>query len=166
MKGAILFLFCLSLSAQVYKPPTNQVATSEMKTLADRYWRRIDGTNYWLAGLVSWEANPKNNARPLPQWQHISGIVHPRNRALLVELDRTPRPNLIVLTNYPMEKLSGERVDCYAMVRGTINFKPTSSQETTRLWFYDFGQVIAPPKEFQTDTNTVAGPAKPDLAGK
>lgn len=160
----VLWVFLvLGQGHQHYPLPTKNLSPQQkaaIREAADSYWRAIDGTNVWLAPLVSFDMGIREDRpRYLTNWIRVIGRGQKEGKNLLVVQDRGRVPSVLVITNYPAEKLRTNRVNSYVMARGQttalVNNRPS------RVPLYDFGKITGPAdgKKLSITTNNVAAKA-------
>ena len=140
-------VFVFLLGQQIFSPHSHSVSTlperekAAIRDAAGTYWRSVNGSNVWLAPLVSWDMNPGGRPRPLTNWTRVVGIATPHGNNLLVRQEMGRTPMTLLLTNLPPERVKANRVNAYAVVRkGEV-----VNANGLRVPVYDFGKIIDPP---------------------
>lgn len=120
------------------------VVTLCAETHPNGYWRRVNGTNYFLGPLVQWDAQPLGKPRPLPQWFLIRGQVTKHvPEGLMISANN----GFVILQNFPMLISDDQPINAWAMHTRNMeyDFSALGVRTTRVVPVYDFGKIVAAP---------------------
>src|SRR5688572_16297117 len=100
----LCFLLLLAQVHTLDRSRLSEFQKAQIRDAADTYWREVEGSNYWLAPLVSWEMGHRDR-RPLTNWTRIVGTAHRDGKNLIVIQELGRQPSHLVLTNLPSAKI-------------------------------------------------------------